>query len=82
MEPPVPVKALGEDGKGRPRINHREVLNGILWVLRLEAAWQKLEQTARTWVAHPSGKTGCAEGPGDPRQRSLPQIDGRENRKL
>jgi hypothetical protein len=58
----MPVKPLGEDGKEHPRINDREVLDGILWVLRTEAAWQELEETVRKWVAHPSGKTGCAEG--------------------
>ena len=31
-----------EDGKGRPRRNPREVLNGILWVLRTGAQWADL----------------------------------------
>jgi transposase len=31
-----------EDGKGRPRRNPREVLNGILWILRTGAQWADL----------------------------------------
>lgn len=38
----IPVKEAREDGKGRPRINNRDVMNGILWVLRTGAAWQDL----------------------------------------
>jgi transposase len=42
LSPLIPVKAIREDGKGRPRINNREVLNGILWVLRTGTPWQDL----------------------------------------
>lgn len=42
LEPLIPEKESREDGKGRPRVNNREVLNGILWVLRTGAAWQDL----------------------------------------
>jgi len=42
LEPLFPIKTQREDGKGRPRISNREVLNGILWVLRTGAAWQDL----------------------------------------
>jgi len=42
LEPLIPVKEPREDGKGWPRTNNREVLNGILWVLRTGAAWQDL----------------------------------------
>lgn len=42
LEGLIPEKAAREDGKGRPRVNNREVLNGILWVLRTGAAWQDL----------------------------------------
>ena len=31
-----------DDGKGRPRRNPREVLNGILWILRTGAQWADL----------------------------------------
>jgi transposase len=42
LEPLIPVKEPRGDGKGRPRIGNRDVLNGILWVLRTGAAWQDL----------------------------------------
>ena len=32
------------DGRGRPRKDDREVLNGILWILRSGAAWQDLPE--------------------------------------
>jgi len=40
--PLIPQKLARADGKGRPRVESREVLNGILWVLRSGAAWQDL----------------------------------------
>lgn len=40
LEPLIPKKQPREDGKGRPRCDDREVLAGILWVLRTGAAWQ------------------------------------------
>jgi len=42
LEPLIPEKKPRPDGKGRPRVNNRDVLNGILWVLRTGAAWQDL----------------------------------------
>jgi transposase len=42
LEPLMPVKEPRADGKGRPRRDDREVLDGILWVLRTGAAWQDL----------------------------------------
>ena len=42
LEPLIPKKQLREDGKGRARADNREVLDGILWVLRTGAAWQDL----------------------------------------
>ncbi len=42
LKPLIPNKLAREDGKGRPRVEGREVLNGILWVLRTGAAWQDL----------------------------------------
>lgn len=42
LEPLIPVKEHREDGKGRPRINNREILNIILCVFRTGAAWQDL----------------------------------------
>lgn len=37
---PVPVKRV--DGRGRPRVDDRLVLNGVLWIMRTGAAWQDL----------------------------------------
>ena len=42
LKPLIFEKVARKDGKGRPRLNNREVLNGILWVLRTGAAWQDL----------------------------------------
>jgi len=42
LEPLIPIKEPRKDGKGRPRINNRDILNGILWVLRSGAAWQDM----------------------------------------
>jgi transposase len=42
LGPLIPVKLPREDGRGRPRCDNREVLDGILWVLRTGAAWQDL----------------------------------------
>lgn len=38
----IPKHALRKDGKGRPWCNDREVLNGILWILRTGAPWKDL----------------------------------------
>ncbi len=38
----IPVPAKRAEGKGRPRANDREVLNGIFWIMRTGAAWQDL----------------------------------------
>jgi transposase len=35
------------DGRGRPRKDDRQVLNGILWILRSGAAWQDLRNAFR-----------------------------------
>lgn len=45
LEPFIPVKPRRADGRGRPArpARHpREVLNGILWVMRTGAAWQDM----------------------------------------
>jgi len=39
IEPLIPVPLRRADGRGRPRCNPREVMNGILWVMRTGAAW-------------------------------------------
>lgn len=42
LEPLIPEPPRREDGKGRPRRPAREVLNGILWILRTAARWADL----------------------------------------
>ena len=44
LEPLIPSPKRKNDGRGRPRKNHRDVLNGILWVLRTGAPWKDLPQ--------------------------------------
>ena len=42
ISPLLPLPSRRSDGKGRPRRNNREVLNGILWILRSGARWKGL----------------------------------------
>jgi len=42
LEPLILEPPRREDGKGRPRRNSREVLDGILWILRTGAQWADL----------------------------------------
>ena len=42
IEPLIPKASKRDDGKGRPRRDDREILNGILWILRSGARWQDL----------------------------------------
>lgn len=42
IEPLLPSLPRRPDGRGRPWRNSRDVLNGILWVLRTGAQWKEL----------------------------------------
>ncbi len=42
LEPLIPEPVRRADGRGRPWRNSRDVLNGILWVLRTGAPWRDL----------------------------------------
>ena len=42
LEPLIPQPPRREDGKGRPRRHPREVLDGIMWILRTGAQWADL----------------------------------------
>jgi putative transposase len=42
VEPLIPVVKRRRDGKGRPRVSARSVLNGVLWILSTGAPWKAL----------------------------------------
>jgi transposase len=42
LEPLLPKPKVREDGRGRPWRDPRDVLNGILWVLRTGAPWKDM----------------------------------------
>ena len=42
VEPILPKPPKRSDGKGRPRIDDRRILNGILWIMRTGAQWKDL----------------------------------------
>ena len=44
LEPLIPEPERRADGKGRPRRAAKEVLNGILWILRTGAQWADLPE--------------------------------------
>ena len=44
LEPLLPNPPLREDGRGRPWRDPRDVLNGILWILRTGAPWKDLPE--------------------------------------
>lgn len=44
LEPLIPHPPRRSDGKGRPRRDPRDVLNGILWILRTGAPWRDLPE--------------------------------------
>ena len=42
VAPLIPNPPRRKDGRGRPRRERREVLDGVLWILRTGAQWAKL----------------------------------------
>lgn len=42
VEPFLPEKELIQQSKGRPRVRPREILEGILWILRTGAPWKDM----------------------------------------
>ncbi len=47
MQPLLPPERSGR--KGRPYRSHREVLNGIVWILRTGAPWRDLPERYGPW---------------------------------
>jgi transposase len=45
LEPLIPDPPRREDGRGRPWRGPRDVLNGILWILRTGAPWKDLPES-------------------------------------
>jgi transposase len=42
IEPIIPKSRSRKGKRGRPSVNKREVLNGILWILRTGAQWREM----------------------------------------
>lgn len=42
LQPLIPEPPKRPDGRGRPRRDNREILNGILWLLRTGAQWKDM----------------------------------------
>ena len=50
IKPFIPRSEFNEDNAGRPWREPRDVLEGILWILRTGARWQDLPRRFQTWV--------------------------------
>ena len=44
IEPHIPKVTRRADGRGRPRRAEREVMNGIMWIMRTGAQWKEIPQ--------------------------------------
>ena len=44
VEPLIPKAPRRPDGRGRPRVDDRKILNGILWIMRTGAPWHDLAE--------------------------------------
>ena len=42
IKPLIPEPSKRPDGRGRPRRDNREILNGILWIMRTGAQWKDM----------------------------------------
>ncbi len=51
IQPYLPVTVKPPHSRGRPRVDDRQVMNGIFWIMRTGAAWQDLPNR------YPSGST-------------------------
>ncbi len=63
VEPLIPKPRRRKDGRGRPWREPREVLGGILWVLRTGAPWKDLPQWYPPYqTCHRRLQHWCREG--------------------
>jgi transposase len=46
LEPLIPKPPRRDDGRGRPWRDPRDVLNGILWIVRTGAPWKETSPNA------------------------------------
>jgi transposase len=44
IKPLIPQPPKRPDGRGRPRRDNREILNGILWIMRTGAQWMDMPE--------------------------------------
>ena len=44
IQPLIPQAPKREDGRGRPRVDDRAILDGILWIMRTGAPWKDLPE--------------------------------------
>ena len=44
VQPLIPQPPRRADGRGRPRIDNRQILNGILWIMRTGAPWKDMPE--------------------------------------
>ena len=44
VQPLIPKPPVRADRRGRPRIDDRQILNGILWIMRTGAQWKDMPE--------------------------------------
>jgi transposase len=63
VEPLLPKPRVREDGRGRPWRDPRDVLDGILWILRTGAPWKDLPERYPPYqTCHRRFQAWCKEG--------------------
>jgi transposase len=55
LKPLIPDPPRRADGRGRPWRDPRDVLNGILWVLRTGAPWRDLPERYPPYIRPATG---------------------------